>query len=281
MPKYVHKAKLSYAHILQNPPKKSNFMSPRPKSAIGIEGDANHIVCCKKKKTRIVCSFACVIHGMHWWFSYCIIMCMCVFICICIFAQFFLDWVQRVSGCFRLAMSWPVLRCVCRIALLYDEGKFIAKDEGKVTDTRWAGAATICMYWGFRIELLRYAHHRYRKQNTFAMFVCVRVWIHCIRCCINICNHSVFLHNDMWMWIVQSVFLYLRTCAHVLYVSTYVYIYVDLYFSMYLCLYMYMSNIYNIIYICKDICYIHVCICTSINVIGNCRHGCKHTYLHA
>ena len=169
-----------------------------------------------------MCSFACVIHGMHWWFSYCIIMCMCVFICICICAQFFLDQVQRVSGCFRLAMSWPVLRCVCRIALLYDEGKFIAKDEGKVTDTRWAGAATICMYWGFRIELLRYAHHRYRKQNTFAMFVCVRVWIHCIRCCINICNHSVFLHNDMWMWIVQCVFLYLRTCAHVLYVSTYV-----------------------------------------------------------
>ena len=165
------------------------------------------------KKKGIVCSFACVIHGMHWWFSYCIIMCMCVFICICILAHFFLDRVQRVSGCFRLAMSWPVLRCVCWIAFLYDEGKFIATDEGKVTDTRWAGAATICMYWGFRIELLRYAHHRYRKQNTFPMFVCVRVWIHCIRCCINICNHSVFLqwhvNVDYSMWF--SIFAYLCT----------------------------------------------------------------------
>jgi hypothetical protein len=52
-----------------------------------------------------------------------------------------------------------------------------------------------------------------------------------------------FLHNDMWMWIVQCVFLYLRTCAHVLYVSTYVYIYVDIYFSMYLCIYIYVKYI--------------------------------------
>ena len=185
---------------------------------ISFEGDANRIACCiEKTMTRI-----CVIHGMHWWFSYCIIMCMCVFICICIFAQFF-------STEFNASPAVSVLQCHGRSCVVCVglrcctmRASSLLKMKGKVTDTRWAGAATICMYWGFRIELLRYAHHRYRKQNTFAMFVCVRVWIHCIRCCINICNHSVFLHNDMWMWIVQCVFLYLRTCAHVLYVSTYV-----------------------------------------------------------
>ena len=75
MPKYVHKAKLSYADILQNPPKKCNFMSPRPKSAIGIKGDATTLCVAfflknlkKKKKASCVAlhvSFMVCIHDFH------------------------------------------------------------------------------------------------------------------------------------------------------------------------------------------------------------------------